>query len=329
MTVNKNNTKDLPLVTILTPCYNGEKFIDRYVKSVLIQNYSNIELIFVNDGSTDNSESILLSFKEKFDKNGIKLIYIQQENKGLGGAINTGLTKVTGKYLCWPDIDDYFEPESIRLRVEFLEKNTDYAIVTSDAYIRRIDNLDKILGLVSKGITTNNDSKQFHHLLNGKSIFCPGTHMVRTDAFFETHPTGQIYPARHGQTWQMLLPLYYKYKRYFLEIPLYNYIQHNDSICAKQYTDVLNVHLNRLNEMESTIIETLKQMTMKDYHREVIIEKIKQKYAVSAFNYAYQYGDFKVLVGKYKIFNLTTKFNYKILLKFLKAFQSSTNNKSR
>ena len=57
-----------PLVSIITPCYNGENFIKRYFDSILKQTYSNIELFFVNDGSTDQTESIALSYREALEK---------------------------------------------------------------------------------------------------------------------------------------------------------------------------------------------------------------------------------------------------------------------
>ena len=96
------------MVSIITPCYNGGKLLSRYLDSVLKQTYKNIELIIVNDGSSDNTEKIVISYKGQFKKEGMKLVYIYQDNKGLGGAINTGLKHFTGDYLCWADYDDFF-----------------------------------------------------------------------------------------------------------------------------------------------------------------------------------------------------------------------------
>lgn len=63
-------------VSIITPCYNGEKYIRRYLESILKQTYTNIELIFINDGSNDNTEEIVMSFKEEFERKKIEFIYI-------------------------------------------------------------------------------------------------------------------------------------------------------------------------------------------------------------------------------------------------------------
>ena len=68
------------LVSIITPCYNGEKYVEKYLNSILNQTYTKIEVIFINDGSTDNTERIVKNFIKRFEKKGIKLIYIYQEN---------------------------------------------------------------------------------------------------------------------------------------------------------------------------------------------------------------------------------------------------------
>ena len=71
-----------PLVSIITPCYNGESYITCFLDSILYQTYPNIELWIVNDGSKDKTEEIILSYKSKFDDKGYKLNYIYQENAG-------------------------------------------------------------------------------------------------------------------------------------------------------------------------------------------------------------------------------------------------------
>ena len=85
------------LASIIVPCYNGEKFVDRCFDSILKQKYAHMEVIVVNDGSTDQSEQRVLAWNDRFRNAGIQLVYVSQENKGPGGAINTGLKHVTGE----------------------------------------------------------------------------------------------------------------------------------------------------------------------------------------------------------------------------------------
>lgn len=248
------------LISVITPCLNGEKLIHRFLDSLLNQTYKNFELIFVDDGSTDKTKEVLFSYKEKFDINKINLIYIFQENAGLGSAINTGLKEVKGEYFCWPDSDDYLEPTSLEKRINILKTNKDCAVVTSDAYVRDINNLTSFISLASTKQIDKFNENQFELLLSGNSMFIPGTHMVRTKSFFETNPKGEIFPCRRGQNWQILLPLYFKYKRYFLDEPLYNYIVYETSMSKGDNT--LEKKIFRANEHEEIILRTLEPMIM-------------------------------------------------------------------
>ncbi len=247
-----------PLVSIITPCYNGEKTIARLMDSVLNQTYKKIEFILVNDGSTDNTESIVKSYEQKFAEQGMLFKYVYQENQGLGGAINTGLKHFTGEFLCWPDADDYLEIDSVYERVNFLIQNPKYAIVTSNAYIRKEDNLENPRLLVKKVTEGVKQENQFNLMLNGDSVFCSGCHMVRTEAFLEVNPNRSIYPAKRGQNWQMLLPIYFNFNRYFLDKPLYNYIIYNKSMSSRDNS--AEKLLLRYNEHEELLNSTLKQI---------------------------------------------------------------------
>ena len=115
-----------PLVSIITPCYNGEAFLKRYFESILNQTYPNLELIFINDGSTDRTEEIALSYRERLEKRGITYIYEKQENAGQAAALNRGLKLFTGEYLTWPDSDDEMVSDAVEKKVDYLEQHPDY-----------------------------------------------------------------------------------------------------------------------------------------------------------------------------------------------------------
>lgn len=74
------------MVSLIIPCFNGEKFINRCLDSVLDQSYKDIELIFVNDGSTDKTSEIINKRKEELEHKLAKFIYIEQENQGVGAS---------------------------------------------------------------------------------------------------------------------------------------------------------------------------------------------------------------------------------------------------
>lgn len=246
------------LVSIITPCYNMEKHIARLMDSVIDQTYRPIEFILIDDGSTDSSYSMAESYKEKFTLAGIGYKVFHQDNKGLGGAINAGLSFVSGEYICWPDADDYLEPTSVEERVAAFKEHSDCAVVTSNAYIREASKLDEPKVMITRELEKHSDPEQFLYHLNAESIFCPGCHMVKAKEFFEVNPDHCIYPAKRGQNWQMLLPLYYKYKRYFINKPLYNYIIYQDSMSRGD--DSYEKLLFRFNEHEQILRETLKKI---------------------------------------------------------------------
>ena len=125
------------LVSLITPCYNGERFVHRLLDSVLAQSYNNIEHIIVDDGSTDRTAEVIKSYIPKYEAVGKSLIYIYQENGRAASAVNRGLKVVSGAYLSWPDADDYYtSSESIVKFLTALKKlPKSYGIVRCDAIL--------------------------------------------------------------------------------------------------------------------------------------------------------------------------------------------------
>lgn len=97
----------MELISVIVPAYNAEQTIDKCLKSVLGGAYTQVEIIVVNDGSTDRTREIVTQLAETDSR--IKLI--NQENTGVAGARNTGLRNATGKYIAWCDADDWVEPD--------------------------------------------------------------------------------------------------------------------------------------------------------------------------------------------------------------------------
>lgn len=98
-----------PLISVIVPVYNVEKYVGRCLTSIINQSYTNLEIIVVNDGSTDKSLAVCEEYAAK--DNRIKLI--SQENKGLSGARNTGLRHYTGEYVSFVDSDDWIHRNMI------------------------------------------------------------------------------------------------------------------------------------------------------------------------------------------------------------------------
>lgn len=119
-----------PILSIILPVYNGEAFVKRAIQSVLDQKLQNWELVVVNDGSTDASESIITSYCERDSR----IIKITQANGGLSAARNAGFCRSTGKYIVFLDVDDWVEESYYSDLVAYAEKYKTEFLVSS--YIR-------------------------------------------------------------------------------------------------------------------------------------------------------------------------------------------------
>lgn len=115
-----------PLVSVIIPAYNAESLIGETVDSVLNQSYGNVEIIVVDDGSTDATESVVKGY-------GQKVRYFYQDNSG-GCAVprNTGIAQSLGEFLCFLDADDLITPDRVAVQVDLLVRNPDLDLVISD-----------------------------------------------------------------------------------------------------------------------------------------------------------------------------------------------------
>ncbi len=217
------------LVSIISPCYNGEKYIKNFLDSVLSQTYSNIELIIVNDGSVDETENILKQYERRLEERGYSYIHYKQENKGQAAAINTGLKLYSGEYLMWVDSDDILMPQNVEKKVDFLQKNRDCGFVICQGIIVNSDDLDKEVGKLQRKKPKGKDDLFSDLIFERNVVFCPGVIMARRTAVEQAIPNGTIFESREGQNWQLMLPLAYSFKCGYIEEVHFRCVAHNDS----------------------------------------------------------------------------------------------------
>lgn len=127
--------KKKPLVSVVIPIYNGVKFIDKCLDSVLNQTYKNVEIILSDDGSTDDS----LKFIKKYSKKYENIKYDSHKNQGLSITRNIAFEMVSGDYVTYLDVDDYLEYDFIE---KMLEDNRDYDIIIGG--YRSVDEYGKV-----------------------------------------------------------------------------------------------------------------------------------------------------------------------------------------
>lgn len=275
-------------VSVIIPCYNGEKFVDRCLKSVLTQDYPDIEVIVVNDGSTDRSKEKILAWVTQFEKKGFKLVYVQQENRGLGGAVNTGLKYVSGVYLMLLDIDDEYLPGAISEKAEFLEKNSDMDVVRSNGWYVR--DTGKFLFVYDKEEKVIEDV--FTALLEGKTNNWAGSYMIRTRSLFRFYPNREIYSSRYGQNLQLLLPLTYKKKCGFIDKPHMNYIQQKESLSKTADTSISkNRSVENAQGYRDIRVRLIDQIVKSEKERSKYFNIVQITYLRNVMQIAIEYQD--------------------------------------
>lgn len=106
-------------VSIIVPLYNAEKYLEKCISSIVGQTYRNIEIILINDGSTDRSHEICYKFKTQDPR----ISYIYQNNSGVGTARNRGLDVSSGEYIMFVDSDDWLERDYVSIMVNNIDEN--------------------------------------------------------------------------------------------------------------------------------------------------------------------------------------------------------------
>lgn len=199
-------------VSIVIPAYNKAALTVKTVESALKQTYKNIEVIVVDDGSTDNTQQLLYPY---ISSNRIK--YFHKENGGACSARNVGIKLSTGDYIALIDCDDIYLPEKIELSINYLENNPDFGFVYTRAYF--IDEQDSILreypnrkiihsGWIAKQLLLRN--------------FIPNSTVVVRKKYFEKtglFDESVFIPA----DWDMWLRLSENYKSGYINLPLTRY----------------------------------------------------------------------------------------------------------
>lgn len=247
-------------VSIITPCYNGEKYLTRYFESILAQTYPSVELIFVNDGSTDGTERIALEYGEKLKAKGYGFIYIYQQNAGQSAAINRGLKIFKGEYLNWTDSDDYLTDDSIEKRVDYLENNQEVGLVIGSTTL--VDDISyQPIGIQEeKSIGSVGPRVLIEKYLNGSFIVPCCSTMVRASMLRESmNGRMQIEEVREiGQNYQLFIPIIFNHPVRYIPDMLSYCVVHYDSHSRsgktfEQRMHIMDVARDTLNSISERI----------------------------------------------------------------------------
>lgn len=275
------------LVSVIVPCYNAEKYVGRFLDSILSQTYKKIQLIVIDDGSTDNTVDILKQYKKIVEKENIEYMIIQQlENQGQAAAVNEGLKFVKGEYLTGADSDDEYTKDCIEKKVKFFENNPSYDFLRNECVIKNEESKKVESYLRIKG--KKREKNIFEDLILGNHIwFAQGAHMYRTEAFFDRNKGNEIDVSREGQNYQLLLPMAYKNKCGYIDEVLY--IIYNRANSHSHTKRTFEQEVSREKEIMQLILRTMKriEVTDEDYikYEEILEEKLKRNLISLAYRY--------------------------------------------
>ena len=241
-------------VSVVIPVYNSEKFLRDSLDSVLCQTYSDIEIIAINDGSTDNSLDILKQYKDQ-------IMIINQQNMGLALAVNAGIKEMSGHWLKWLSPDDVLYPNAIEILVEEAKKLPENTILYSNWEM--IDEKGKKMRDFNESNYDHLDNFDFNvRLLDGQqinvntvlipaSLFNQGCIMRTLD---DTTATDYDFFLRSG--------ILYDTKFHLVEKNLLKYRIHKNQTSHKHILKSLKY----LEKIKREILSELDEKTQDKYH---------------------------------------------------------------
>jgi glycosyltransferase involved in cell wall biosynthesis len=148
-----------PLVSVVIPTFNYAIYLPRAIESVLAQTYKEIELIVVDDGSTDNTTSVIQTLQAKYHG---RICYVQQKNSGPNAARNNGIDKAQGDFIALLDADDEWLPEKLEKQVKFAIANPQFGIIGCGS--RRVRG-DGVILAENFGVIPPPRNELIHHLM--------------------------------------------------------------------------------------------------------------------------------------------------------------------
>jgi glycosyltransferase involved in cell wall biosynthesis len=204
-------------VSVIIPIYNASSTIERAIKSVLSQTYKLIEVIIVNDGSTDDTSQRLASF-------GSDIRIINQENQGRSAARNRGIKVANGEYVAFLDADDWWMPEKLEESIAILEQDQDTALVHSAYLVVHPSGWIDLVAIQQRGQENEKGCALFERLVNHNIIGSPSFVVLRASILKEI---GEFKESLEGtEDWELWLRVSIRFKIAYLAKPLVYYQLH-------------------------------------------------------------------------------------------------------
>lgn len=240
-------------VSVVIPAYNAMAYLPDAVQSVLMQTFTDFEVLIVNDGSSDNLVQWAKSITDK------RVQLISQARQGVSVARNTGISKARGEYIAFLDADDLWQPTKLAKQVEFLDSHSLVGLVST--WVTLIDEQGKFLSAAKLCFKPNNIWQQ---MLEQCLISCGSVPMVRRSCF-ET--VGLFEPSlQFGEDWEMWTRIAARYDFGLLEECLVSYRQHSKNASRRAQEMTPDFH-KLIEKMFVSVPKTLSYLKKQAYGR--------------------------------------------------------------
>ena len=269
----------MPKISIIIPVYNAEKHIEKCLDSLMIQTIKEkIEIIIINDGSTDNSEKVIKGYIEKHGVDKIK--YYSKKNEGVAKARNFGIEKATSNYIFFVDSDDYISEQTIEKIKPYIDENIDLIKFKLQRVNQKGEIIEKVDGPIFEKTTGQEAFDKMYS--EDKLIDSPCVYIMKKELFTKNNFKFQrTYHEDFG-----LIPLIIVSAKTVVSIPdyLYQYVQSPNSITRnedykktlKKMDEVLAHYDNMLKEIEKIELSKRTKENLKIYYTNAIILKLQE-----------------------------------------------------
>jgi glycosyltransferase involved in cell wall biosynthesis len=211
----------VPLVSVIIPVYNGEKYIEEALDSIFAQTFQDFEVIVVDDGSTDGTERRLGRYRGLIKYHG-------QRNRGQAAAREQGLRLASGLLVAFLDADDAWQPTKLEKQVEFAQAHPEYGIISTD--VERFDDSGVLLPSLKSWYKPSSGHVMEKLLFD--NWIPPSCALVRRECF-EKVQTFDLEPPNYGEDWMMWIQIAADYPVHFLDQVLVRHRVHQDSVTSR------------------------------------------------------------------------------------------------
>ncbi|MEI7501941.1 MAG: glycosyltransferase family 2 protein [Paludibacter sp.] len=320
-----------PKVSILVPIYNVSHYIEKCARSIFNQTFTDIEYVFVNDATPDDSIEILQKIIEQYPnrKSQIKIIH-HTTNKGLAEARNTAIDASTGKYISVIDSDDYVEPEMIE-ELYFAANNENADIVISDI-IMEYNNRS----VIKSDYLSKNSNEHFRDILKNEDSQSYLWNKLFRRTLLENAECRVPLGLNYLEDRHVIIRTFY-YAKTIIKVnkPFYHYIQYNTNAITKtktqmhfentiEFWNLLDIFLIQHNEYEKhkQIIELSKIHSKLQLMIDTLSGELRKEYSKMFFDIELKYlSNFKVsqklllLFLHFRLFRLAQFLRYLLIIK--------------